>query len=67
MRKFFTLIAMAALISSGAGLSDAMAKGCRDEKGKFIKCAAAPASNRCRDIKTKKFAKCGLPGTEAVP
>ena len=45
------------------------AEQCRDDSGKFIKCpvpaAAAPA--KCRDIQTKKFAKCGTPGTEPVP
>jgi len=41
---------------------------CRDAKGKFIKCPAAAASTaKCRDIKTKKFAKCGTAGTEPVP
>ena len=65
MRKISTLLAIVALMLSGA--TGAMAKQCRDEKGKFMKCAAAPASNHCRDMKTKKFAKCGLPGTEAVP
>ena len=28
---------------------------------------AHPANNHCRDIKTKKFAKCSAPGTEPVP
>jgi hypothetical protein len=47
---------------------DALAKNCRDAAGKFIKCTAAAATpTKCRDTKTKKFAKCGLPGTEAVP
>jgi hypothetical protein len=34
-----------------------------------MKCPAAAAApaGKCRDIKTKKFAKCGLPGTEPVP
>ena len=67
MRKFSALIAMAVLVLSGAASSDAMAKQCRDAKGKFMKCVAAPATNHCRDVKTKKFAKCGLPGTEPAP
>jgi hypothetical protein len=46
------------------------AQQCRDEKGKFIKCPPPPAAEpatRCRDAQTKKFAKCGTPGTEPVP
>lgn len=45
------------------------AQQCRDDKGKFIKCPPEPAepATRCRDVKTKKFAKCGTPGTEPVP
>ena len=43
---------------------------CRDN-GKFVAAAmcqtAAPANNKCRDIKTKRFAKCGTPNTEPVP
>ena len=66
MRNFLSLAALAALILSGAGMGDAMAKQCRDEKGRFMKCAAAPAANHCRDIKTKKFAKCSAAGTEPV-
>ena len=42
---------------------------CHAANGQFAKkslCAApAPASNHCRNSKTKKFAKCGTPG--AVP
>jgi hypothetical protein len=30
-------------------------------------CKAPAAAGKCRDIKTKKFAKCGAPGTEPVP
>lgn len=44
------------------------AQQCRDANGKFIKCPATTATaTKCRDIKTKKFAKCGTPGTEPVP
>jgi len=62
----------ALLIGLGLALAttgDAAAAQCRDEKGKFIKCPPAPtqAATRCRDAKTKKFAKCGAPGTEPVP
>ena len=56
------LLLMIAALSSGA-----IAKQCRDDKGKFTKCEATKTTSHCRDIKTKKFAKCGLPGTEPVP
>ena len=41
------------------------AAGCRDAKGKFIKCPAKPAPKaaRCKDAKGK-FAKCTAPGTK---
>ena len=47
----------------------ASAAACKDAKGKFIKCPPAPTegATRCRDAKTKKFAKCGAAGTEPVP
>ena len=51
------------------GASANAAEQCRDDKGKFMKCpppAAAPAT-KCRNVKTKKFAKCGTEGTEPVP
>ena len=41
---------------------------CRDN-GKFVAaklCAVHAVPARCRDIKTKKFAKCGTAGTEPV-
>jgi len=48
---------------------DAQGK-CRDH-GKFVDaelCATkAATATHCRDIKTKKFAKCGAPDTEPVP
>ena len=47
------------------------AKGaCHDSSGKFAKkamCSVAAPAEHCRDTKTKKFAKCGAPGTEPVP
>ena len=75
MRHTFTFLATLAFAAgiAGAALSaptlDAAGK-CRDA-GKFVKAelcksAAAPAG-KCRDMKTKKFAKCGAPGTEPVP
>jgi hypothetical protein len=61
-------LATALLFAFTMGSSiEASAKQCRDAKGKFIKCESAKTSTRCRDIKTKKFAKCGTSGTEPVP
>jgi hypothetical protein len=68
-----TIILAAALSVLLATLSGGQAFAtdqCRDASGKFIKCPppkAAPPVTKCRDIKTKKFAKCGTPGTEPVP
>jgi hypothetical protein len=64
--RIVLLTALLTLASAGAA---AASQQCRDEKGKFIKCppAAAEPATRCRDIKTKKFAKCGAPDTEPVP
>jgi hypothetical protein len=67
MRKILTLAATMVLVLGPLTAGDALAKSCRDAKGKYMKCAVAPASNHCRDIKTKKFAKCSAPGTESVP
>lgn len=67
MRRTLSLFTVAAFAFSLAGAASAAAP-CRDAKGKFIKCPPpAAAKTQCRDVKTKKFAKCGLPGTEAVP
>jgi hypothetical protein len=66
--KTFLFTALLCVAGAAASLS-ADAAPCRDDKGKFIKCpppAAAPAA-KCRDMKTKKFAKCGTAGTEPVP
>lgn len=68
-----TVCAVSALhcsISSAAPALDAKGK-CRDN-GKFVAAsmcqkADAPAAGKCRDIQTKKFAKCGAPGTEPLP
>jgi hypothetical protein len=43
----------------------ANAAPCRDSHGKFIKCP--PMVKHCRDIKTKRYAKCGGPHTEPAP
>ena len=42
---------------------------CRDN-GKFVAkslCEAQAPAGKCRDITTKKFARCGSPNTEPVP
>ena len=70
MKTLFKTFAFAALCCGAAALAQtaAAAEQCRNDKGQFIKCPEAPAAaTRCRDIKTKKFAKCGAPGTEAIP
>jgi len=75
MRAPSLMTAVALMLSlAGTALAaptlDANGK-CRDG-GKFVKtelCKAAPtaAAGKCRDIKTKTFAKCGAPGTEPAP
>jgi len=70
MVRALVLAAALALSAAGANATPTLdAKGkCRDA-GKFVKaemCKPAPAA-KCRDVKTKKFAKCGAPGTEAIP
>ena len=64
MRSIIFASAFAVLVS-GVGFS-ADAAPCRDAKGKFIKCEAAPLAKptKCKDAKGK-FAKCSAPG--AVP
>jgi hypothetical protein len=56
----------ALLFAFNGGFVDAAPKQYRGANGKFTKCEPAKAAVHCRDIKTKKFAKCGLPGTEPV-
>lgn len=69
--KTMILVAALSLLVAASGGGQALAATqCRDATGKFIKCptvAVTPAATKCRDIKTKKYAKCGAPGTEAVP
>ena len=60
------ILATALIFAFNVGAANAAAP-CRDAKGKFTKCATAKAATHCRDVKTKKFAKCGLPGTEPMP
>lgn len=70
---FLVALTLAAGLSSAAAAQKLDANGkCHAADGKFAKaevCAslkAAPAAH-CRDMKTKKFAKCGAPNTEPVP
>ena len=64
------LVAIACVTSSAAMAAPALdAKGkCRDN-GKFVaaEMCKATAATKCRDITTKKFAKCSAPNTEPVP
>lgn len=62
-----TLGALLVLAAGGASAADAKAQ-CRDAKGHFAKCpAAATTAKHCRDMTTKKFAKCGAPNSQPVP
>ena len=70
MKTLIKTLTLAAVFCAVGGLAQtaAAAEQCRNEKCQFIKCPEAPAAaTKCRDIKTKKFAKCGTPGTEAIP
>lgn len=68
VRQALTLIFTVSLALGAAAGGAAAAQRCHGPDGKFIKCPpAAAASNKCRDITTKKFAKCGAPNTEPVP
>jgi hypothetical protein len=67
MRTILTVSAALTLAFFALASGSALAKNCRDAAGKFIKCPAAAAPTKCRNSKTKKFAKCAIPGTEAVP
>lgn len=71
-RVFLAALMFTTLMSGAAAAAPALdATGkCRDN-GKFVAAklceAAAPAAGKCRNIKTKKFAKCGTADTEPVP
>jgi len=71
MSRFLVLMSVVALLSGGsASAKPALdsAGECRDN-GRFVDaklCTTEPLQ-RCRDVKTKRFAKCGAPGTEPVP
>ncbi|MEO6185989.1 MAG: hypothetical protein ABIP38_01315 [Steroidobacteraceae bacterium] len=67
-----SLLAMGGLAAHGALAAPALdsAGKCRDN-GKFVAAklctvTAVPAA-KCRNIKTKQFAKCGTAGTERIP
>ena len=63
-----SLLALAAGAAYAAPALDSAGK-CRDQ-GKFVDaklCATPAPAAHCRDIKTKKYAKCGTAGTEPVP
>lgn len=66
MRRTFILGTAVAMAMSAFAMG-AIAAPCRDSHGKFMKCPAPAASNHCRDIKTKRFVKCGAPHSEPVP
>jgi hypothetical protein len=73
MLRTIAIVAAFALAATAADAQKLDKNGkCHAADGKFAKaevCAnlkpAAPA--HCRDMKTKKFAKCDTPGTEPVP
>ena len=71
-RILLATLAFSALLTGTAGAAPALdaAGKCRDN-GKFVAATqcqtAAPVAGKCRNIQTKKFAKCGTPGTEPVP
>jgi hypothetical protein len=74
MRHAFSLLSLLALTAGMAGIANAApaldaAGKCRDN-GKFVAaklCQTAAPATKCRDVKTKKFAKCGAPNTEPLP
>jgi hypothetical protein len=53
MKKFVIALTAVSLIAGGS--APALAKPCKDAKGKFVKCPAKP--KMCRDAKGH-FAKC---------
>ena len=70
LRQVMAIAFTLSLALGGATGTAFAATKCHGPDGKFIKCppvAAAPANTRCRDITTKKFAKCGAANTEPVP
>lgn len=71
MHRAMIFAASLAFVAGTASAAPALDKAgkCRDS-GKFVAasmCKAPAAAGKCRDVKTKKFAKCGAPGTEPLP
>lgn len=71
MLKISMAVAAAVLMAGSAWAKPELdaAGRCRDN-GKFVKqaaCTAPPPAPKCRDVTTKKFARCGTPNTERVP
>jgi hypothetical protein len=63
------LLLLASVGTAAAAPALDSAGKCRDN-GKFVAatlCATPAPAGKCRDIKTKKFAKCSAAGTEPVP
>jgi hypothetical protein len=66
--RLSALALVVSLLTCAMAVDAVAADQCRDAGGKFITCPPPAASpTKCRDIQTKKFAKCGTPGTEPVP
>ncbi|HVY63568.1 MAG TPA: hypothetical protein VHH11_01975 [Gammaproteobacteria bacterium] len=64
-------LAAACLLANFASAKPALddAGKCRDS-GKYVRqslCQMPAQANKCRDVTTKKFAKCDAPNTEPVP
>jgi hypothetical protein len=72
MKISMAVVATALLVAGSAWAKPELdsAGKCRDN-GKFVKQEACttppPAAAKCRDMTTKKFAKCGTANTEPVP
>jgi hypothetical protein len=66
--RVLCLIAIVAAAAATASPTLDAAGKCRDN-GRFVeakRCATPKTGGKCRDVKTKKFARCGMPGTEPV-
>jgi hypothetical protein len=71
MLRHIVLLSLLAITAGTVYAAPALdtAGKCRDH-GKFVAasmCAVAAPAGKCRDMKTKKFAKCSAVGTEPVP
>jgi hypothetical protein len=71
MIRSLVLMSIFTLATAGTAMAkpalDSAGK-CRDN-GRFVeaKACTTAVADKCRDVKTKKFAKCGSAGTEPVP